>query len=80
MTNESITFTSTCYNKYHLYHFRQIFVYLNMYPINGPEGIVPFAQNKFDANRNLVDKNTRMFVRQITSEFCNLDKKIETIK
>jgi len=51
-----------------------------MYPINGPEGIVPFAQNKFDANRNLVDKNTRMFVRQITSEFCNLDKKIETIK
>ena len=32
------------------YHFRQIFVYLNMYPINGPEVIIPFTQNKFDAN------------------------------
>ena len=32
------------------YHLRQIFVYLNMYPINGPEVIIPFTQNKFDAN------------------------------
>ena len=51
-----------------------------MYPINGPEVIVSFAQNIFDANRNLVDENTQMFVRQITSKFCNLNKKIETIK
>jgi len=35
------------------YHLRQIFVYLNMYPINGPEVIVTFAQDKFDANGNL---------------------------
>lgn len=28
------------------YHLRQIFVYLNMYTINGPEVIVTFAQNK----------------------------------
>jgi len=40
------------------YHLRQIFVYLNMHPINGPEVIVPFAQNKFDTNGNLVDENT----------------------
>ena len=77
MTNESITFTSTCYNKYHLYHFRQIFVYLNMYPINGPEIIVPFVQNKFDANRNLVDKNTQMFVRQLLQNLVNWTKKLK---
>ena len=32
------------------YHFRQTSVFLNMYPINGPEVILPFAQDKFDAN------------------------------
>ncbi len=26
------------------YHLRQIFVYLNMYPINGPEVIVTLAK------------------------------------
>ena len=32
------------------YHFRQTSVFLNMYPINGPEVILPFAQDKFEAN------------------------------
>lgn len=32
------------------YHFRQTSVFLNMYPINGPEVILPIAQDKFDAN------------------------------
>ncbi len=31
------------------YHLRQIFVFLNVYPVNGPEVILPFAQDKFDA-------------------------------
>jgi len=53
------------------YHLRQIFVYLNMYPINGPEVIVPFAQNKFDENGNLVDENTQMFVRQLLQNLVN---------
>src|ERR1700758_2327249 len=30
------------------YHLRQTFIFLNMYPINTPEEIVTFAQNKFD--------------------------------
>ena len=53
------------------YHLRQIFVYLNMYPINGPEVIVTFAQDKFDANGNLVDENTQMFVRQLLQNLVN---------
>ncbi len=32
------------------YHFHQTSVFLNMYSINGPEVILPFAQDKFDAN------------------------------
>jgi hypothetical protein len=35
------------------------FVFLNMYPVNGPEVILPFAQDKFDANGNITDENTK---------------------
>ena len=59
------------------YHLRQIFVYLNMYTINGPEVIVTFAQDKFDANGNLVDENTQMFVRQLLQNLVNWTKKLK---
>jgi chromate reductase, NAD(P)H dehydrogenase (quinone) len=41
------------------YHLRLTFVFLNMLPVNGPEVIVTFAHNKFDANGKLTDENTR---------------------
>jgi chromate reductase, NAD(P)H dehydrogenase (quinone) len=47
------------------YHLRQMFVFLNMYPVNGPEVIVPFVQDKFDANGKLIDKNTRKYLTQL---------------
>jgi chromate reductase len=47
------------------YHLRQTFIFLNMYPINTPEVIVPFAQNKFDANGKLTDEDTRRFLKQL---------------
>lgn len=47
------------------YHLRQIFVFLNMYPVNGPEVIVPFAQDKFDATGKLTDDNTKKFLAQL---------------
>ena len=59
------------------YHLRQIFVYLNMHPINGPEVIVPFAQNKFDTKGNLVDENTQMFVRQLLQNLVNWTRKLK---
>jgi chromate reductase, NAD(P)H dehydrogenase (quinone) len=59
------------------YHLRQIFVFLNMYPINGPEVIVTFAQDKFDENRNLVDENTQMFVRQLLQNLVNWTRKLK---
>jgi chromate reductase len=46
------------------YHLRQTFVFLNMYPINRPEVIVTFVQNKFNENGNLIDENTQIFVKQ----------------
>ena len=58
------------------YHLRQIFVYLNMYPINGPEVIVTFAQDKFDTNGKLTDKNTQ-FVRQLLQNLVNWTIKLK---
>ena len=59
------------------YHLRQIFVYLNMYPINGPEVIVTFAQDKFDANGKLIDENTQQFLRQLLQNLVNWTRKLK---
>jgi len=40
------------------YHLRQVFVYLNMHPLNQPELMVGTAQDKFDDNGNLTDPKT----------------------
>jgi chromate reductase, NAD(P)H dehydrogenase (quinone) len=46
------------------YELRQSMVFLNMFPINRPEVIVPFAAQKFDANGRLTDETARKFVRE----------------
>ena len=53
------------------YHLRQIFVFLNIYPINRPEVIVPFAQDKFDANGNLLDNDTKKFLGQLLQNLAD---------
>ena len=59
------------------YHLRQSFVYLNMYPVNGPDVIVNFAQQKFDANGNLVDQNTRKFLGQLLQNLVNWTRRLK---
>src|SRR5919199_2958298 len=58
------------------YHLRQIFVFLNMYPINRPEVIVPFAQDKFDANGNLLDNDTKKFLGQLLQNLADWTRKL----
>jgi chromate reductase, NAD(P)H dehydrogenase (quinone) len=41
------------------YHLRQVFVYLNMHPLNKPELMIGSASDKFDARGNLTDPKTR---------------------
>ena len=38
---------------------------------NGPEVIVPFAQDKFDASGNLIDQNTKKFLQQLLQNLAN---------
>ena len=47
------------------YHLRQMFVFLNMHAMNGPEVMVSNASQKFDQQSELVDEKTRQYVRTL---------------
>lgn len=47
------------------YHLRQSLVYVNMYPLNRPEVMVPFATDKVDADGNLTDAKSRDKVKEL---------------
>jgi chromate reductase len=47
------------------YHLRQSFVFLNMYPLNQPEVLVPFAQEKVDKEGKVTDSKTREKIGQL---------------
>jgi len=59
------------------YHLRQVFVTLNMHPINKPEVIVPFAGEKFDENGQLKDDKTRAIIRELLENLVTLAKKLK---
>jgi chromate reductase len=47
------------------YHLRQVFVGLNMSPLNRPEVMISFATERFDAQGNLVDTDTKAHIRKL---------------
>lgn len=47
------------------YHLRQVFVFLNIFPLNRPEVMIPNAQDKFDKQGNLIDNHTRDKIKQL---------------
>lgn len=47
------------------YDLRRSFVFLNMYPMNQPEVMVPFAQDKIDSNGQVKDEKTRQKIREL---------------
>ncbi|MGI0071408.1 MAG: NADPH-dependent FMN reductase [Thermoplasmata archaeon] len=49
---------------------RHAMVFLNMFPINRPEVIVPFAAQKFDAEGRLTDGETRKFIEAHLEELA----------
>ena len=58
------------------FHLRQTCVFLNMYPINKPQVIVTFAQDKFDANGKLLDDNTKKFLAQLLENLVKWTRKL----
>lgn len=47
------------------YHLRQIFVFLNMHPINRPEVMVANARENIDENGRLKDELSRKLMREL---------------
>ena len=47
------------------YHLRQICVFLNMYPVNKPEVMIPQAHNRFDAQGKLTDDVAAGLIKQL---------------
>ncbi|MGQ0750062.1 MAG: NADPH-dependent FMN reductase, partial [Betaproteobacteria bacterium] len=44
------------------YHLRQMFVFLNMYPVNQPEVMIGSAQHRFDEQGNLTDEQSKKLI------------------
>lgn len=62
------------------YHLRQSFVFLNMYPINHPEVMLPFAGKYVDEEGNLTNEETRKLVRQLLEELVRWTRKLAVPK
>lgn len=59
------------------YHLRQIFVFLDVLPINRPEVMVPFAQDKFDAEGDLKDPLTIELLQKLLGNLAGWTRKLE---
>jgi chromate reductase len=60
-------------------HLRQSMVFLNMYPLNQPEVMVPFAQEKIDQNGRLTDQKTREKIKELLEVLVLWTKKLKKV-
>jgi chromate reductase len=59
------------------YDLRRSFVFLNMFPLNQPEVLVPFAQDKIDGNGRVTDEKTRRKIRELLESLAAWTKRIK---
>jgi chromate reductase len=58
------------------YHLRQMMVFLNMYPVNQPEVMIGNASERFDAEGNLTDDQTKEFIRKLLRNLVDWTRRI----
>ncbi len=58
------------------YHLRQSFVFLNMHPLNRPEVMVPFAEEKVDPSGRLIDERARQGIKGLLESLAAWTKRI----
>lgn len=59
------------------YHLRQMFVFLNMFPINQPEVMISNASGRFDSQGNLTDEATKEIIRQLLQNLVEWTRRID---
>jgi chromate reductase len=62
------------------YHLRQMFVFLNMFPINQPEVMIGNASERFDAQGNLTDDTTKGLIRQLLQNLVEWTQRLGPTK
>jgi chromate reductase len=58
------------------YHLRQVFVFLNMLPINQPEVMISNAGERFDAKGNLTDETRKKLIRQLLQRLADWTRQL----
>ena len=58
------------------YHLRQTFVWLNMFPVNRPEVIVPAANEKIDGSGRVIDGKTREKIGELLVSLSEWTRRI----
>jgi len=59
------------------YHLRQMFVFLNVFPLNTPEVMVPFASDKVNGEGTLTDEKTREKIRELLQALAAWTQKLK---
>ena len=59
------------------YHLRQLFVFLDMHPINRPEVFVTYAGQKIDEQGRLTDEATTKIIKQLLESLVAWTKKLK---
>lgn len=58
------------------YHLRQIFVFLNVFPVNQPEVMIGNAVQRFDAEGNLTDEASKGYMKQLLENLVELMQRV----
>jgi len=60
------------------YHLRQSCVFLNMYPLNSPEVMVPFAHEKIDDTGRLTDRKTTEHIASLLEALVTWTRRLKS--
>jgi chromate reductase, NAD(P)H dehydrogenase (quinone) len=58
------------------YHLRQVFVFLNMHPVNQPELMVSAAYEKFDAEGKLMDEKAKELIGRLLQNLADWTRRL----
>jgi chromate reductase len=59
------------------YHLRQMFVFLNMYPVNQPEVMIGTAQHRFDEQGNLTDEQSKKLITALLRNLVDHTRQLQ---
>lgn len=62
------------------YHLRQMFVFLNMFPLNQPEVMIANADQKFDKDGNLKDEKTAKKIQELLQALADWTRRLKKAK